>query len=106
MTGQNATTAFLLQNGASVVLAYFRNAKGAAESNPRRSMKITDKQNQFRAADYRNTREKMRLSQKRLAYLLGVSIRTVQRREKAEMLVTSESLLALQGLIHEFEQKI
>jgi transcriptional regulator with XRE-family HTH domain len=65
-------------------------------------MKITDRQNQNRAADYRSTREEMGLSQKKLAFLLGVNVRTVQRREKAEMLVTSESLLSLQGLIHEF----
>jgi transcriptional regulator with XRE-family HTH domain len=51
--------------------------------------------NEQMAYYYRGLRTRMGYSQKQLAEQLGVDIRTVQRREKAEMLVTYESMMAI-----------
>ena len=53
-------------------------------------------ENKTRAAEYYNKRSRvLRLSRKDLAKELGVDVRTIQRREAAEIVITNEALLAL-----------
>ena len=57
--------------------------------------------NKDKAVEYRFQRLAMELSQQTLARVLGVDLRTVQRREAAEITVTNEALLALRAVRHE-----
>jgi predicted transcriptional regulator len=54
--------------------------------------------NQDNAVKYRFQRLMLGLSASKLANMLGVDRRTVERRERAQILVTNESLLALDAI--------